>query len=642
MKTKAGRENMEAISMAQDTAPQLVRRNALLYGNEVAMRKKNFAIWFSTTWAEVYEHVKNIAQGFKDLGLEKGERVIIIGKNDPELFWCEWGAQSVGGVVTCLHVDSLPREIKYYIEDTEAKFFVGEGQEQIDKLIRIKDECPTIEKCIYWDPKGLWLYEEPYLLNLQDLEERGKQYGIEHPDFLDKSVDEGKKNDIALIIYSSGTTGEPKGIVFTYTTMFQFAKNGFTVYPIHKGDEYLSYASPAWLEQFFGIPIGVHIPLNISFAEELETVQDDIKDIGPAMLIYPPRMWESIARRINVRLSDSSRWKRALFNLAMEIGYKVVDYEEKKQKAAPLFVKIARAIVAPVLRQVRDQTGLSRAKVCLTAGAMVAPDLMRFFHALGVPLSSSYGISEVGILTGAPPERAKYDTIGPPYPQIEIRINTDNEALFRNPGMPLGYWNKQEQYDAKVKNGWFYSGDGVWLDDDGHAVFWDRMSEFVCLKGGTKFSPQFIETKLRFSLYLSDGFVFGKEDKDYLVAVVAIDYGVVGKWAESNHIPYTTFVELSQLPPVLDLLKEEIRKVNDSIPAGCRIKRYVSLHKEFDPDEAELTRTSKLRRNVLEERYKEIIDAMYAGKDIVNVEADVTYRDGRKGTVKASLVINTL
>ena len=622
-----------------DTVPKILRHNSLVLGSRIAMRKKRFGIWEQCTWREVFQHVTWICFGFLRLGLRKGDRVIIIGNNDPELFWIEWGVQCAGGIAVCLYVDSLPNEVKYFIEDSGARFFVGEDQEQVDKILAIKDDCPQIKKCIFWEEKGLWFYQEPLLMGLPELEQHGKEEEARYPNRMDSCINETQGDDTSIFWYTSGTTGIPKGIMLSYNMLIFYARNGFRIFNTPPFSEYVSYAPPAWTEQGVGLVVGPDLPMVISFSEEPETIHNDIMEIAPYVLAYPPRLWEDMAREIRVKVEDSSWWKRFLFQLALREGYRRL--ESREMGKSPSLLRRITWWMADrcVLSVTRGHYGLKRARVCTVGGAACAPELIRFFRALGVPLCNNYGISETGMLTSAIPEDTRYDTVGRPFPGVEVKIEAD-EILVRSPTVAKGYWRNQESFSKKMKAGYYCTGDAGRIEKDGHLLFYDRIEEMIRLKGGASFSPQFIETRLRFSPYIKDAIAFGDEERPYITIILSIDFGMVSKWAESRKIPYTTLVGLSQNTPVLSLIAEEVRKVNKLLPEDGRLRKFVSLHKEFDPDEAELTRSRKLKRQVMHKKYKDIFQAMYEGRSAVRVEAAVTYRDGRKGVVRATLNIN--
>jgi len=633
------------IDKDMDTLPKLMLRNYLRYGDKkVAMRKKDFGLWLTHTWKEYYEHVKWCSLGLISLGLKQGDKVCIIGDNDPQYYWAELAVQSAGGAAIGIFVDSMDDEVKYYVNHSDATFVFAEDQEQCDKLLNLKEEneIPNVKKVIYWDPKGLWSYDDPILLSFEGLEELGKKYELDHPGLFEDNIGKGKGSDVACFCYTSGTTGLPKAAMMTHDSVIFFGRGIRSVDPWEETDEYLSYVSPAWAaEQFLGIASGLDGALCVSFPEEAETVQEDIVDLGPQILFYSARLWENLVSDIQVKMADTLRWKRLLFNIAMKIGHRMTDFAEKKGKPN-IFLRLAYLFANLIaLRSLRHRMGFARTRVGYTAGAAVSPDIIRFFHALGLNLKNIYGSTEASLVTIPRSTDFKYDSVGTPIEGCEVRI-VDGEIVVKNPGLFSGYYKNPEATAEKIRDGWYYSGDSGFFDDEGHLIYWDRVDELLDLKSGEKYSPQYIETRLRFSPYIRDCIAVGGKTREYIGSLINIDYGNVGRWAEKKHIAYTTFVDLSQKPEVADLIRSEIGKVNKDIPEFARVKRFVNLHKEFDPDEAELTRTRKLRRTFIEDRYKDIIESLYQDKGVISVEAHVTYRDGRKGIIKTEINIHSI
>lgn len=623
-----------------DTMPKILYRNFILYRDMVAMRKKNYGIWQEYTWENVYEHIKMICFGFSSLGANRGDRVVIIGNNDPELVWAQWGAQHAQLIVSCLYVDYLPDEVKFFMNDCTPKFVVCEDQEQVDKIIRIKHQCPSIEKVVYWDPKGLWSYEEEYLISLKQIEMLGRDYEKTDPKLFENKRSEIMPEDVAVIIYTSGTTGEPKGNMQTYKSLMEYGKEGISPLGLKRWDEYLSYASPAWAEQIVGLSICPLYPLVMSFAEEPETVMADLRDIGPHFIWFGGRQWEDLARQIRVGIEETSWWKRLLFKWALKIGYEKLQFRENGERVSFLLRTAHKLADFFVLRKVRDYFGMNRARCCGIGGALTSPDLQRFFQALGIGTSNLYGSVEAGMLTATHPLDTAYSSVGKVNPGKEIKIE-NGEILVKVGQERPGYWNKQWLWQEKVENGWYFTGDAGWIDDNGYLYYIDRISEMVTLKSGYRFSPQYIETRLRFNPYIKDAIVFGP-DKEYIVAIVSCDFGMVGRWAESKHIPYTTLVEMSQLSPVLQLLREQIQEINTQLPPEMHMRKFASLHKEFDPDEAELTRSRKLKRTAISDKYSALLDAVYRGQSDFKVVTEVSYKDGRKANVSTVLKINVV
>ena len=633
------------IDKDNDTLPKLMLRNYLKYGDKkVAMRRKDFGLWLTYTWKEYYEHVKWCSLGLISMGLTRGDKVCIIGDNAPEYYWAELAVQSAGGTAIGIFVDSMDNEVEYYVNHSDAIFVFAEDQEQCDKFLNLKDEdkIPNVKSVIYWDPKGLWSYEDPILLSFEGLEEMGKKYELNHPGLFEENIRNGKGSDIACFCYTSGTTGLPKAAMMSHDNAMFFGRGIRSVDPWYDTDEYLSYVSPAWAaEQFLGIASGLDGALCISFPEEAETVQDDIIDLGPQILFYTARLWENLVSEIQVKIADSLQWKRFLYNLAMKIGHRMSDFAEKKEKPNLLWRGLYLFANLIALRSLRHRMGFARTRVGYTAGAAVSPDIIRFFHSLGLNLKNIYGSTEASVVTIPRTADFKYDSVGTPIEGCEIKI-IDGEIVVKNPGLFSGYYKNPEATAEKIKDGWYYTGDSGFFDDEGHLIYWDRVDELLELKTGEKYSPQYIEIRLRFSPYIRDCIVVGGKDRDYIGSIINIDYGNVGKWAEKKRIAYTTYVDLSQKQEVADLIRGEIQKVNKDIPEFARVKRFVNLHKEFDPDEAELTRTRKLRRTFVEKRYEDIIKSLYQDKDTLRVEAPVTYRDGRTGVIKTEIHIHSV
>ncbi len=624
----------------EDTLPKMLRRNFLRYGDKrVAMRKKDFGIWGEYSWKDVYEHTKYFSLGLMSMGLSRGDRVALIGNNDPEIFWGEWAAQAAGATSITIYPDCLPQEIKYYMQHSEAKFFVAEDQEQVDKILSILPECPSVAKVIYWDPKGLWFYEEPVLTSFEQVEELGRQYEQEHPNLFEESIAQGKGDDVCVFSYTSGTTGLPKAAMLTYNNIIFFSRSVRTAIPMYEKDHYVSYISPAWAtEQFLGITSGLDVPLVVNFPEAAETVMEDVRDIGPDLLFYVPRLWEDLASLVRMKIEDTSWVKRKVFNLGLKIGFKAVGYIERRQPVPWHWRLLHRLADMMVLRAARDQIGLARARACFTAAMAASPDLVQFYWALGARMKNIYGSTECGLVSAPVEYDFKFESVGKLLPAQEIKL-VDGEIFVKGPGVFAGYWKNEEAYAKKVVDGWYQTGDAGWVDEDGHLIYWDRVEELIPLADGTKFAPQFAEVRLRFSPYLKDAMAIGGEGRPYVTAILDMDFRNVGRWAESQSINYTTFTDLSQKPEVLDLIKKDVERVNRLLPEAARVKRFVNLHKEFDPDEAELTRTRKLKRAVMEKTYADIISGMYGDQDSVVVETAVTYQDGRKGAMKTEVKV---
>lgn len=631
----------------EKTLPQLLRRNYERYGDrKIAMRRKDFGFWKEYTWKDYYESVKYFCLGLVDLGLKPEDKVAIGGDNDPEWYWAELAVLSVGAQVVGFFTDAIPVEIKYIMEHSDTKFVVAHDQEQVDKILQIIEESESlkeaIKKVIYWDPKGLGTYEGPILISFNRVLELGRSYEEAHPGHFEEIVGRGKGQDIALFCYTSGTKALPKGAVISHRNLIFSGTCLANIMLLREEHNILSYISPAWIgEQAGGITIQLVAGPTVNFGEKPETQQQNIREIGPNFLSYNPKLWESIVSMIQVKIGDASFFKRLFYHLFLPVGFKKADLYFAKEKPNLFWRVIYDIAYLVVFRPLADKFGLSKAKVCLTGGAPLSPDTFRFLSALGINLINQYGLTEATPLASHTPGDIKFATIGRPPIGVEVRISAEGEIVARGDHLFRGYHKNPEAYAKTVRDGWLYTADAGYIDEDGHTIFYDRMSDMAELASGEKFAPQYIEGRLRFSPYVKDVMVIGN-DKSYVTAMINIDFDVVGRWAERNHIPYTTFADLSQKEEVYELIDKELGRVNKTLPQPVRVKRYFDLYKEFDPDEAELTRTRKLRRTFLEDKYKDITDGMYQGKDVALVESTITYTDGRKGKMSTEVKIRSL
>jgi long-chain acyl-CoA synthetase len=634
---------METARQHLDTIPKVLRSRAAGVGNQqIAMRKKDYGIWNEYSWTDVYDHVKNLANGLLALGFEKRDKITIIGDNDPEWLWAEWAAQSLGGAAVGVYIDSTASELKYYVEHSDSSFVFARDQEQVDKILEIRDELPKLKRVIYWDPRGLWFHDSAEAMDIKILEELGQKYAAMHPDTFDELVSQGESDDIAVYCYTSGTTGQPKAAMLSHRNLF-YAVRALNQYnEFVPGANYLSYISPAWItEQFLALCGGVLIPLTLHFPEKPETVQADIRDIAPEIVFYGARLWENLASTIQVKISDSTRLKMFLYSLASMVSYRRLQAKERGERIGSLMKCLHWMADFIVFRPLRDRIGFTRNKVAYTAGAAIAPDMMRLFHAIGINIKNLYGSTEASLVSLHKDDDIRYETIGEPFEGCEVRISDAGEILVKSEGVFAGYY-KNPDATLKVLNSGFYHTGDAGLIDRGHLVYLDRMDEMIELSDGNTFSPQYTEIRLRFSPYCKDAVVFGGRGKPFVAAILNIDYDNVGKWAERRKIAYTTYLDLSQKKEVRDLLKTIVENVNSILPEYARIKAFVSLHKEFDADEAELTRTRKLKREPIEKRYKDILAGIYEKREKIKVESQVVYRDGRIGTVRTEVIVNFL
>jgi len=621
------------------TIPKLFLQAAKKYGDKkVAMREKEFGIWVPITWQQYYENVKRIGLGMVGLGLERGDKVAMIGDNRPEALWAEMAAMCVGGVGVWLFQDSLIDEVSYIVDHSDSKFLVGEGQEEVDKALSIRARCPQLQKVIWDDPKGLRDYDQPILISLKEVMKIGEELERKKPGLFEDMILEGKGEDVCLLFYTSGTTALPKGALLTHYNMLTMGRNLMEVDPYFETDDFVSYLPFAWIgEQMMSISCGIQAGFTLNFPEEPETAQENTREIGPHMMFAPPRVYEQMVRTVQVKYLDASWMKRKAYELAMKIGYCVADLKFS-QKPIPGYWKGLHYLADwGVHKKLKDHLGLSRIRDTYTGGAAMGPDHFRFFHAIGVNLKQIYGQTEIaGISVLHRDGDIKFDTVGKPIPGTEVKITPEGEIISRSSSVFLGYYKMPEETAKALRDGWLYSGDTGFIDTDGHLVVFDRTKDVMTLEDGTKFAPQYLETRLKFSPYIKDVWAIG-DNRPYLTAVICIDYPVVGKWAEDRNIAYTSYPELSRMPEVYDLVKKEMIKMNQDLPLAAKIKKFVNLYKEFDADDEELTRTRKLRRAFVENRYKDIVEGLYANKDNVHMDTTITYEDGRVVNINTDL-----
>jgi len=621
------------------TIPKLFLHSAKKYWDKkVAMREKEFGIWVPITWKQYYENVKWIALGMASLGLERGDKVAMIGDNRPEALWAEMAAMCVGGVGVWLFQDSLIAEVQHIIDHSDTKLMVGEGQEEVDKCLTIKDRCPKLKKMIWDDPKGMRNYDNPFLISLQEVMRIGKELDQKEPGLFEDMIMKGQGDDVCLLFYTSGTTALPKGALLTHYNMLTMGRNLMRVDPCFEKDDFVSYLPFAWIgEQMMSISCGIQAAFTLNFPEEPETARENIREIGPHVMFAPPRVYEEMVRNVQVKYLDASWSKRKIYESAMWIGYHVADLKFSK-KSVPLHWKILKGLAyLMVHRKLKDHLGLSRIRHTYTGGAAMGPDHFRFFHAIGVNLKQIYGQTEIGGISVLHRDGdVKFNTVGKPIPETEIQITPEGEIISKSPSVFKGYYKMDEESAKTLRDGWLHSGDTGFIDSDGHLVVFERTKDIITLSDGTKFAPQYLETRLKFSPYVKDVWAIG-DGRPFVTCVICIDYAVVGNWAEARNIAYTSYQELSQNPEVYKLVQTEVIKMNRDLPSAAQVKKFVNLYKEFDADDDELTRTRKLRRAFVEERYKDVVNGLYSSTDSIHMETTITYEDGRRAHIKTDL-----
>ena len=635
----------EGVEISPDlTIPKLFYKKATQYGEaRVAMREKEFGVWLPITWKAYLDNVKYIALGLKSLGLEDGDKVSMIGDNRPEGLWAEMAALCARGVGVWLFQDSLIEEVKYIIDHSDTKFLFGEGQEEVDKALSIFKECPKLKKIIWDDPKGMRNYDQDCLISLKEVQELGKKLDQEQPGLNKEMIDKCTGEEVALLFYTSGTTSLPKGALLSHNNMLTMGSHLMAVDPCYDTDDYVSYLPFAWIgEQMMSISCGLQIGYTINFPEEPETSPENRREIGPHVMFAPPRLYEEMTRTVQVKYLDATWLKRKMYELSTKIGYHVANLKFDR-KPVPWHWKVLHFMAyISVQKKLKDHLGLSRVRNAYTGGAAMGPDHFRFFHALGVNLKQIYGQTEVaGISVVHRTGDIKFDTVGHPIPGTQIKITEDGEIITKSSSVFLGYYKNDEATEKTIQDGWLYSDDKGFLDDDGHLVVFDRTKDVFTLRDGKPFSPQYLETRLKFSPYIKDSWVVG-DKRDYITAVLCIDYSVVGKWADDKKLNYTSYPELSQKPEVYDLVEKQIREANKDLPEAARVHKFTNLYKELDADDDELTRTRKLRRAFVEKRYEDILTALYSDTDIVHIDTKIKYEDGREAHIKTDMHIKTV
>ena len=627
---------MDKPTYPEQTLPQLLADRVAQDPKRVAMRAKHLGIWKPITWEEYAERVRAFAAGLLTLGVGPGSRVAVIGDNRPESLIADLAAQSIGGQGVVLFPESLEDEVAHIVAHCGAQVVVAEDQEQVDKVLSVTDQTPEVRYVAYWDPRGLDSYTEEVLLQFGDIEQAGRDADAEVHEELDRLIAQGRPDDTAILMYTSGTTGKPKGAMMTHRNIVAAAVYFFAAEPVRQDYERLVFLPLGWAgERYFAT--GGHLLEGyvLNFAEGPETLRQDIREIGPHQLLGAPRMWEDYLSSVEVRMEEATWLKRKLYQMAMPWGR---DRAERSYREEPISLWLRlKLFIAELLvfRPVRDQLGLTRAERIYSGGAALGPDVFKYFHALGVPLKQVYGQTEVGITTSHW-DQIKPQTMGTPVPGVEITTTDEGQIITRGDSVFQGYYRNEEATAETIVDGWCYSGDEGYVDKDGQLVVIDRSKNVSELASGERFSPTFIENKLKFSPYIKEAVAFG-DGRESVVALINIDAETVGKWAENRRIPYTTYTDLSQREQVLELIADEAARVNEDLPPPLQIRRFGVLHKELDADDDEITRTRKVRRNVVNERYAFIVEALYAGESVVPVEADVTYRDGRKAHISTEL-----
>ncbi|UTW51260.1 AMP-binding protein [bacterium SCSIO 12827] len=629
-----------------DTFPKLLAANARIRGGKPASREKDYGIWQTWTWSEVADEVRALACGLAALGFKRGDRLAIIGDNRPHLYWSMPAAQAVGGVPVPIYQDSVADEMQYVLAHAECRFAVVENQEQVDKLLEIKARLPLLETIIYHFPRGMRHYTQDFLHLYADVQDKGREFDAATPDFYDGEVAKGAGADLAIMVYTSGTTGRPKGVMLSADNLIQTARNAADWEGLTDADEMLAYLPMAWVgDHIFSVAQAFTHGFCVACPESAETVLEDLREIGPTYFFAPPRIFENILTTVMIRIEDAAPWKQRMFHyfmdLAGRVGRDILD-----GKPVPFTDRVKyRLGEFLVYGPLKNVLGLTRMRLGYTAGEAIGPDIFDFYRSLGLNLKQLYGSTEASVfITIQPNGDIRSDSVGVPAPGVDIRVADTGEVLFKSPGVFHAYYKDDDATaETKTADGWVHTGDAGFLDADGHLKIIDRAKDVGKLTDGTLFAPKYLENKLKFFPFVSEAVTFG-DGRDYVAAFINMDLEAVGNWAERRGLAYTGYTDLAGRPEVLELIADCVDKVNadlaqDDKLAGSQIKRFLILHKELDADDGELTRTRKVRRSVITERYGDLIAALYSDQDHCEVTATVTFEDGRTDTIHADLKI---
>jgi len=635
------------IDKTLDTIPKLLLDHAKRRGDSPANRHKDFGIWQSWTWSEVAKEVRNLACGLAKLGFKRGDKLAVIGDNRPRLYWSMVAAQALGGIPVPLYQDSVAEEMVYVLENSDAKFAIVQNQEQTDKLLEIKNRLPHLEYICYEEPRGMRSYTEEFIFYYKDIQQTGRAFHGENPDYFLREVENGQGSDISIFLYTSGTTGKPKGVVLTSNNLIITARNSIDFDNLSSDEEVLAYLPMAWVgDNIFSLAQAYVIGFCVNCPENPETVMTDLKEIGPTYYFAPPAIYETVLTKVMIRMEDAGKIKRSMFNYFMElaksVGIRILDGKPVSFSERFLY-RLGHILVYGPLR---NNLGLSRTRLAYTAGEAIGPEIFEFFRSLGINIKQLYGQTEASVFICAQPDgQVKADTVGTAYPGVELRLTDNNEVYYRSPGVFHSYYkNPESTADTKDAEGWVATGDAGFFDDDGHLKIIDRAKDVGRMTDGTMFAPKYIENKLKFFPFIKEAVTFG-DGKDYASAFICIDIEAVGNWAERRNLAYSGYTDLSARDEVYDLLQECVESVNadlarDEKLSGSQIKRYMLLHKELDADDGELTRTRKVRRRIIAEKYAVLITALDDPQQThCEIDSQMTFEDGRIGNVHADLQI---
>jgi long-chain acyl-CoA synthetase len=632
---------MHAGPWTELTLPQILLRQAKLAGGRVAIREKAYGIWQTYTWRDYLGFAKHLGLGLHALGLKRGDNVGIIMDNYPEWLFSQLGGQALGAVMLNLFTSAVSNEMAGTLNRIDAAYVIAQDQEQVDKLLEMRGSLAHVRKVIYVDRTGMRgaYRNDNWLISFAELLEMGKTLDVKEPEFFAREVGKGRPDDIALMIMTSGTTGISKLAMMAHSNFTEMAASWLETIPAGMNVDWLSMSPPAWIVDQMWMGVALVGGMTMNFPETQETVPEDFRELGPTILITSSRFWEDLASTIRVKIGDAGPVRRKLFHLAERIGSRIADLESQGRRPDLLLGCLGWLVSMIVFRPLLDRIGCACFHSAYTGGHPISPDVIRFFRSLGLNLKQCYGLTEAGgIFQVQPDNEIKAETVGRPLSGMEVKISEDQDVYLSSKTVFRGYYNDFDATQGAFVDGWLRTGDAGYFDDDGHLVIIGRREEIIRNKQGEAFSPDFIETRLKFSTYIREAVTFG-EGRPYITALINIDMGNVGNWAEERMIPYTTYTDLSQRPEVEDLVSGEVQTVNERLPDAMKIRRCILLYKLLDADDEELTRTGKVRRRFVYGLYLKLINAMYEDQDDVDVKATVRYRNGQVSTLETRVHI---
>ena len=632
-----------------ETFPRCLLDQAQRNSGKPAIREKYLGIWQTWTWSEVSSEVRALACGLAAKGFKRGDKLALIGDNRPRLYWSMSAAQCLGGIPVPMYQDSVADELQFVVEHAEVRFAVAENQEQVDKLLEIKDRCPNLEFIIYCDPRGIRDYSQEFLIDFDSLQKDGQEFETKQQSFFVDEIEKGKSNDVACILYTSGTTGDPKGVVLSYESLIKTATNAAEWDNLTVDGDVLAYLPMAWVgDNLFSYSESYIAGFCVNCPENSETVLNDMREIGPSYFFAPPRIFENLLTSVMIRMEDAGALKRRMFHYFMSVakrtGTRILDGESVSAGERLLYA-IGRLLVYGPLK---NTLGFSRIQMAYTAGESISPELFDFYRSLGINLKQLYGQTDASVLVTIQPDgEVRSDSVGVAAPDVEIEISDGGEVLYRSPGVFLEYYkNPEATAKTKTEDGWVHTGDAGYFDKEGYLRIIDRAADVGKLNNGAIYAPKFLENKLKFFPQIKEAVTFG-DQKDFVTAFINIDLEAISNWAEKNDVTYASYHELAANEQVSTLIQDCVASVNQELAnedqfKASQIQRFVVLHKELDADDGELTRTRKVRRGYVADKYSTLVDALYSDKDNVHIETEVTFEDGRKGSIEADIKISDM